>query len=290
MQPQTMGSPRRAPTESQNTALITLLADEDPVVYRVVRETILGRGTPARDWIRPYAWSPDRLLRSRAREILRQFEARDADVRFLAFCLRHGGHFDLETAGWLLAATAEPELSVEGYRALLDDCTAQFRPGVPASGSARQVLGAFHEFFFGELGFRGEEPPDFRFDNGYLNRVLDRRAGDPVHLVWIYLLLARRRRLPIAAIELPGYCLCRYQSSAEELYIDVFRGGRLMDKSECMELLVQPREDLSPEILAPASARRIVIRSCEHLHRGYRQLGSEDEALRIRRYLVALRA
>src|SRR5205809_4867504 len=88
--------------ESQRRALINLLADEDPAVYRTVREKILSFGEDAGDWLRPHQLSSDPLLRRRAREIVQHFDKQEADTWFLAFCLKHGEEFDLEEGVWLL--------------------------------------------------------------------------------------------------------------------------------------------------------------------------------------------
>ena len=42
-------------------------------------------------------------------------------------------------------------------------------------------------------------------ENSYLNRVMDRRTGNPINLCLLYILLARRLRLPVAGIGLPGH-------------------------------------------------------------------------------------
>ena len=83
---------------SQRAALLNLLADEDPAIYRVVRHRILSCGPQTIPWLRPHALSGDAILRRRAREIVRHFERQAADNRFLAFCLKHGQEFDLEQA------------------------------------------------------------------------------------------------------------------------------------------------------------------------------------------------
>lgn len=120
MSHQPISLPPHKPSENQRTALIKLLNDEDPAVYRAVRTTILSFGPAAGEWLRPHLLSSDPVLRRRAREITGQFARQEADVRFLAFCLSNGEEFDLEAAVWLLAETAYPEMNREGYQALLD--------------------------------------------------------------------------------------------------------------------------------------------------------------------------
>src|SRR5271168_1669330 len=95
-------------TKSQQVALLSLLADEDPAVYQTVRQKILSCGHPATEWLRPHIVSNDPALRRRAREIVLHFDRQTADDQFLSFCLRHGEDFDLEQGAWLLARTRYP--------------------------------------------------------------------------------------------------------------------------------------------------------------------------------------
>ena len=94
-------------SESQRAALVNLLGDEDPAIYQTVRQKILSYGPQAAAWLRPHLLSREPALRRRAQEIVRHFDRNAADNRFLAFCLRHGEDFDLETGAWLLAATRQ---------------------------------------------------------------------------------------------------------------------------------------------------------------------------------------
>jgi len=58
---------------SQRTALLSLLSDDDPVIYRTVREKILSFGAEAADWLRPHVLSREPVLRRRAQEIVLHF-------------------------------------------------------------------------------------------------------------------------------------------------------------------------------------------------------------------------
>ena len=102
------------------------------------------------------------------------------------------------------------------------------------------------------------------------------------------MLLARRLRLPVTGIGLPGHFICRHQSASGEIYVDVFNRGRLLTKADCVHYLVRGNYDLREEYLAPVSPRRIFLRICSNLHQIYLELGVKDDATRLQRYLVAL--
>jgi len=269
-------------------ALLSLLADEDPSIYQTVREKILSCGPPAADWLRPHTMSNDPALRRRARQIVLHFDRQAADDHFLAFCLRHGEEFDLEAGAWLLAQTQYPLINVEAYQALLDEYTNELRDRLVSAVQPKETVGAINQYLFGELGFGGNEENFYDPENSYLNRVMDRRTGNPINICLVYILLARRLRLPVAGIGLPGHFLCRYQSSAAEIYLDPFNRGRILTKAECVQHVVNASGSLRGDCLVPVSPRRLLLRLCSNLHQIYQRLEQAPETMRLQRYLVAL--
>ena len=275
-------------SESQRSALLKLLADDDPAIYRTVREKILSFGPPAADWLRPHTLSREPVLRRRAQQIVLHFDRQAADDSFLGFCLKHGEDFDLEQGAWLLARTQYPEINIEAYRALMDSFAGDLRERLDFGREPKQILGAMNHYLFQELAFHGNEENYYDPENGYLNRVLDRRTGNPINLCLLYLLLARRLRLPIAGIGLPGHFICRFQSSAAEIYIDAFQRGAFLTKADCVQYLLRGNYSVREQYLAPVTPRRLLLRICNNLHQVYQQLETPEETTRVHRYVVAL--
>ena len=275
-------------SQSERFALVSLLADEDPAVYQTVREKLLSYGPPAVEWLRPHIMSDDPAMRRRAQQIVLHFERQAADDEFLGFCRRHGEEFDLEQGTWLFAQTHYPLINVQGYRALLDGYAAELRDRLGSTAEAEDILTIINQYLFSELGFSGNEENYYDPDNSYLNRVLDRRTGNPINLCLVYILLARRLRLPLAGIGLPGHFICRYQSTAAEVYLDPFNRGRFLTKADCVQYLANANFSLRDDYLVPVSPRRLLLRICSNLHQIYQRLEQAVEAMRLQRYLVAL--
>jgi regulator of sirC expression with transglutaminase-like and TPR domain len=283
----TIAGPEQLP-ESQKAALLKLLGDEDPAIYQSIRQKIVSYGPPAATWLRPHLLSRDPLLRRRTQELVRQFERQLADDQFLGFCLKHGEEFDLEQAAWLLAQTQYPDINAGAYGALLDSFGGNVRERLGADTVPEKIVAVLNHYLFEELGFSGNETNYYDPENSYLNRVLDRRTGNPISLCLLYLLIGRRLQLPITGIGLPGHFLCRYQASAGELYIDAFNGGKLLTKAECVQYLLRGHYNVRDEYLAPVTPRRLLLRICGNLHQIYLRLGRGEAATRLQRYLVAL--
>jgi regulator of sirC expression with transglutaminase-like and TPR domain len=274
-------------SESRREALLKLLADDDPAVYRSIRQKILSLGSSATEWLRPHTLSREPALRRRAQEIVLRFDRQAADNAFLGFCLRHGEELDLEEGAWLLAQTQYPDINVAGYRALLDSFAADLRERIEdLDGQA--LLHELNHYLFGDLGFTGSDEDYYEPASSYLNRVLDRRSGNPINLCLVYQLVARRLQLPVTGIGLPGHFVCRFQSTSAEIYIDAFNNGKLLNKADCVRYLLQGNYNVRDDYLTPLSPRRILLRICSNLHQIYLHLEKAEQATRVQRYLVAL--
>jgi regulator of sirC expression with transglutaminase-like and TPR domain len=274
--------------EKHRKALVSLLADDDAKVYRTVRETILSYGPSSSKWMLEHTLSSDPILRRRASEIVDHFARQDADNQFLAFCLNQGEDFDLERGVLLLCRTQYPQINLDAYSALLDDYGGELRERLDLNGAVDQTIRIINDYLFRELKFTGDEQNFYDPENSYFNRVVDRKKGNAISLSVLYLLLARRLRLPVACIGLPGHFLCRFQSSRAELYIDPFHGGRLLVKADCIKLVMTLQHRFDDSFLAPVTARRILQRICHTLHQIYTQQKSAHQAERLQRYMVAL--
>jgi len=275
-------------SQGERLALVSLLTDEDPAIYRTVRDKILSYGPPAAEWLRPHVMSDDPALRRRAQQIVLHFERQASDDHFLAFCIRHGEEFDLEQAAWLFAKTQYPLINVEAYEAVLEGYANEMRHRLSSTVEPREVLRTLNQYLFSELGFAGNDEDYYDPQNSYLNRVMDRRTGNPINLCLLYLLMARRLRLPVAGIGLPGHFICRYQSTATEIYLDPYNRGTFLTKADCIQFLTNANFSLRDDYLAPVSPRRLLLRICSNLHQIYQRLEEPAEATRLQRYLVAL--
>ena len=272
----------------ERQALLSLLDDEDPLVFRAVRKRIVSLGPEVCNWLRPHTLSSDPQVRRHSQEIVQHFEQREADREFLLFCLHRGEALDLETGALLLARTTYPDINPAAYSALLDSFATDIAQNLKQDQKPRELLGVINRHMFRKLGFRGDEDTYFDPKNSYLNQVLDRRKGNPISLCLIYLLVAHRLRLPVAGIGLPGHFVCRYQSSVDSVYIDAFDRGRLLTRADCVQFLLHSAFGLNEQFLAPVTSRRMLMRMCGNLHQSYLHLEAREEATRIQGYLAAL--
>jgi regulator of sirC expression with transglutaminase-like and TPR domain len=274
--------------EPQRSALIKLLGDEDPTVYQAVKNKIISLGSDTQLWLKPCQLSGDPMVRRHAQEIVRHFDRELADTRFMAYCLQDESLLELERGALLMAQTEYPEINPAAYSAILDDLAGELREWLAASDPKERLLVRVNKFLFEEKGFTGNMENYYDPENSFLNRVLDRRTGNPVSLCLVYVLLMRRLGFPVSGVGLPGHSVCRFQSEAEEVYIDAFNLGKLLTRNDCIEHLTRCKHEMRDEYLQPMSSRRMLARMCGNLEQIFIELKRNDDATRVQRYLFAL--
>lgn len=275
-------------TEAQLTAMLTLLADDDPVVRDIIRGKLLAGGEPAFRFLDHSRLHPEPAVRRRVHELLDQRAAARYDNEFLAFILNQGEQFDLEEGVWRFTLTRHPGINVGAFRAQLDDWAERVRAVVPGDASGEATLQVLNGVLFAELDFRGNEVDYYDPANSYLNQVMDRRRGIPISLSVLYLFIGRRLQLPVVGVGMPGHFLCRFQTSREEFYIDPFHCGKLLSRIDCMRRIANLSVQYDESHLAPVTSRRLLQRMIANLHLIHKERKQRAEAERLQRYLIAL--
>jgi regulator of sirC expression with transglutaminase-like and TPR domain len=273
-------------------ALITLLGDDDTHVRDVARDRLLQIGEAAADFLRA-AGSADLegKIRIEARHVLAQIRQHDLAHSFYLLSLRDDEQIDLEQAAFLLARIAYPDLDAAPYQRELDRLAqrlGQRLEGLHPFRDKHRILREMNHFLFDDEGFSGNAEDYYDPDNSYLNCVLERRTGIPITLSIIYLLLARRLRLPIRGINLPIHFICQYDSPPESFYFDPFRKGRTLTAADCTKLLNRAQMPFQENFLAPASPRDIITRMIRNLVLVYHHRNDRAKAEALERMLKIL--
>ena len=255
--------------DSDRQALLRLLADDDATVLRLLGEQFTDMGADGRAFLESVARGTASEAKRGAEWILRTLREQEAQEAFARFCATAGKTADLEAGCWLLARTRYPELDQPAYEVRLDELARELRERLTGRETPRATIEVCNRHLFQTLGFRGNKQDYYDPDNSYLNRVLDRRLGIPISLGALYLALARRLRLPLHGVNLPGHFVLSWRSHAARFFVDPFNDGRLLTEADCREYCEQMGLEFRPQSLAIASSRRILLRMCQNLRAIY---------------------
>lgn len=163
--------------------------------------------------------------------------------------------------------------------------------GVGPDAAPRARVDVLNRLLFEEERFTGN---DARYDdprNSFLHDVLDRRTGIPITLSLIYLDVARRAGLTLEGVNFPGHFLVRYIVEGEELLIDPYHRGALLNDADCQRLLTRQFDGelaFSRDLLVTANKRQILTRVLSVLKRLYVRFRSFPQARDVTHLLIAL--
>jgi regulator of sirC expression with transglutaminase-like and TPR domain len=222
---------------------------------------------------------------------------------------------DLAVAALMIARVEYPKLDAGPYLDQLDALGHEARRRVASAivvpGEAPEQVDpdryarvmALNDYLFGELRFAGNELQYEDPRNSFLNQVLERRTGIPITLALVYMEVARRADLYVEGINFPGRFLLRCparrgQPYSEDLIIDAFRGGALLTRDACRDLLrsdttdeASPGEDeglFESRLFVHATKPQILARMLANLKRVYVRMHSFPQARDITDLLVAV--
>ncbi|MBK7644767.1 MAG: transglutaminase family protein [Planctomycetes bacterium] len=211
------------------------LGDDSPIVRAEVRRQLLAAGRTAVPLLKRAAESPDAKVRSRARVMLGERARRESFRRLCTYVASHA--IDLETALFLLARWADPELDVRPWRATLDNLAQQVQKLANDRNEELYRASALADVLGRQLGFGGNAGEFHHPDNIHLHRALARRRGMPLTLSAIYHVVGKRAGIRTALLPLPGHVMLRLYAGQKSVIVDPYDRGKLRTERDCRAYL-----------------------------------------------------
>ena len=197
---------------------------------------------------------------------------------------RENSDAPLDLAALELASIEFPNLDPGPFIDILDSYAAEIDARIRMEYDAIERLQVFHEFFFREQGFAGNQTDYYNPRNSCINEVIASRLGIPISLAVVYLSIAERLELPVSGVGLPGHFLVRYDDEHFSTFIDVFNNGQFLDEDQCFDLARQVSGmdfTASPGILDAVTNQQIIIRMLNNLRSIYLRSKSYKKAAMI---------
>lgn len=272
---------------SRIDALVRLLGDEDPKIFSVAWDQLEKIGEPALAVLeKAKCEAKDERVRVESSRFLKEWSRREVLRRWVAFC--HRGEIELEQGALLVAESEYPDVDMLAYRRILDGYARDLRGRVATARTTDEVVKSISTFLAGEVGLRGNAVEYYNPENSYLNRVLDLKQGIPISLATVFLLTARRLSVPVAGVGMPQHFLLKYQGLKQEVFVDVFHGGKLLTVRDCARLLAEAQIAFHPDHLRTVSDREILTRMLGNLLRIYHSVDDRRRYDRVSAMLKLL--
>jgi len=169
---------------------------------------------------------------------------------------------DLLTAALLIARQDNADVDVPLYERRIAQMAEELQKRVPLESAESLRIAALDSYLFEELGVRGSRYEYESPSNSYLNEVIDDREGIPITLSVLYMELAKRMKLKVVGVGLPGHFVVRFEPGDGGMpqTIDVFERGKRLSEEEIRTILSDSGFPDQPQFREAKSPREIIER------------------------------
>ena len=162
-----------------------------------------------------------------------------------------------------------PELNITNEIEKIKELGLKFRDRLVESKNPTYTISLLNEFLFDLEKFQGDLDDYYNPKNNFLNYVLDRRTGIPITLCILYTEIAKYANIDLKIVGFPSHVIVNFE---EEMILDPFNRGRLLELEDLQEILYQNYGDsveFEAEYLNEISEEKILVRMLRNLKNSY---------------------
>ena len=180
-----------------------------------------------------------------------------------------------------------PELNINAYIQEINRMGMSLKESINDVKNPTYLISMLNEHLFENMGFSGDNEDYYNPKNNFLNEVIDKKSGIPITISILYVEVAKFIGLELKIVEFPGHILVKYN---EEIILDPFNDGRLLDIDDLQEILELNFDQLEfhPEFLDTINSEQILTRMARNLKNSYIQSYIYDKALRCTDMVLAI--
>lgn len=191
---------------------------------------------------------------------------------------------------------AYPDLDVSAKLTELDSMGEELKQSIKKLLPLRptQLIEKINSYLFKDKGFKANIQDYYNPMNSYLNIVLQHKSGIPITLSIIYMRIAHTLNFKLFPVNFPAHFLVKHilEDDNNEIIIDPFNGGRIMDDYALKELLDQsyPRQNipLTRAFVEKATPTQVLIRMLNNVKGSYYDAQDIDKAEIANEMIIAL--
>ncbi len=172
-----------------------------------------------------------------------------------------------------------PELDITNGIEKIKELGLKFRDRIVESKNPTYTISLLNEFLFDLERFQGDLDDYYNPKNNFLNYVLDKKSGIPITLCILYTEIAKYANLDLKIVGFPSHVIVKFE---EEIILDPFNRGRLLELEDLQEILYQNYGDsveFEAEYLNQISDEKILIRMLRNLKNSYIDSFAYDMAI-----------
>lgn len=273
--------------EKEIKALISLLDDQDRQVSEHVESKIRSLGTKVipfleKEW--ESTLNPD--IQSRIENLIHELQTLLLKERLVDWY--NSEDRDLLTGMWIVATIQYPDLELQKIRQDLEqihyDVWLTFTEGM----TTMDRIKAINSVLFSKLRFGANTKNFHSPGNSMINVVMESKKGNPISLCVIYMLVARKLKLPVFGVNLPNMFMLLYRDEIQDFYINAFNRGLIFSRKDLENYVHEIQLTPQSSFFEPCSNEDIIRRSLRNLVMAFDKLGEHARAEEVKTLLLMI--
>ncbi|UII29261.1 transglutaminase-like domain-containing protein [Fulvivirga maritima] len=271
-------------------ALVSLLDDEDAEIISHVEKKIISLGGSMIP-ILETEWESNLnpLVQERIEELIHVLQFDLIQERLINWFSEEEP--DLLEGMWIVATYQYPDLEFTKLKQDLEqiyyDAWLEFKPDIHPYDQVKLL----NSVIFSKLKFGANTKNFHSPSNSMINIVLESRKGNPISLCVLYMLVARKLKMPVYGVNLPNLFILTYKSENEnysQFYINAFNRGLIFSKDDIDNYIHELRINPEETFYQPCDNRDIVLRALRNLVVSFDKIGDHAKSEEIKTLLESV--
>ena len=255
-------------SESELEALIKLLDDEDPAIYRHIHQELLQQGPAVIPFLEA-AWSghTEWPLHQRIEAVIHAIQIQELLKDCSAWKDNRGK--SLFEGALLISRIFYPELSLESETKKFQQLRKDIWLEMNYNQTPLEQIQVFNQVFYGMKHFSGEPQSKENYDH-CINHVLESRKGNAISLGILYQSLTADLGIPVFGVRLKGHYILAYLKQEPSLnfehiserdilfYINPANRGSVFSRQEIREYLRKMNLEAEPAYFLPCNTEDVI--------------------------------
>ena len=268
-------------------ALISLLDDSDRQVADHVEGKIRSLGTKVIPYLEK-EWestlNPD--LQSRIENLIHDLQLVLLKERLMEWY--HSPDRDLLTGMWIVASIQYPDLDLQKIRQDLEQIYYDVWITFTDEMTAMERIKALNSVLFSKHRFGANTRNFHSPGNSMINVVLESKKGNPITLCVIYMLVARKLKLPVYGVNLPNMFMLLHRDDTHDFYINAFNRGLIFTRKDLENYVHEIQLTTQSSFFEPCSNEDIIRRSLRNLVMAFDKIGEHARAEEVKALLLMI--
>ncbi len=276
-------------------AMIQLLDDPDEAVIQALEERFMKEGENIVDDLESI-WLANEFpgQASHIELLIKRIQKKGLHQRFKLWLEQP--HPDV-IEGWVLVTQVQyPGLKLEPMRRMLNDIKLDAWLMMGNAENDLDKIQILNHVFFEQHGFHGDNSQYHYTDNSFINRVFERKSGNPISLSVVYMAVAQSLGMPVFGVNLPQHFVVGFCQLPEGLegtknlkelgvedivkalfYINPYSKGQIFTKENVDAFLKVVNVSPQRQFYHPCGVKDIIKRMLRNLHYSFGEVHDAEK-------------